>query len=124
MGLIGLMALVIGLGVWQFASLAPKDSEFISDVVDMAIQGNDVMVYNPTRELVDVYEVSVQRLSGNYSFTGRNLKPRSIKRIPLKRLQKSGGKRLDMTEEGECRVRLQYWRGQDKEELFRYCRGF
>jgi hypothetical protein len=124
MGLVALMALIVGLGVWQFASLAPNEAEFVSDVVDVAIRGNDVIVYNPTHEIVDVYEVSIQRLSGSYSYTGRNLKPRSIRKISMKRLKKAGGQSLNMDEEGECRVRLQYWRGQEKEEFFRYCRGF
>jgi hypothetical protein len=124
MGLIALMALIVGLGVWQFASLAPDEREFPSDVVDMAIRGEHVVVFNPTPEILDVYEVSIQRLSGSYSFTGRNLRPRSIKKIALKKLKKAGGVSLDMKEEGECRVRLQYWRGQERDDLFRYCRGF
>ena len=124
MGLVALMALIIGLGVWQFASLAPNDREFPSDVVDMAIRGDHVVIFNPTHEIVDVFEVSIQRLSGSYSFMGRNLKPRSIRKISLKKLKKAGGVALDMKEEGECRIRLQYWRGQEKDDIFRYCRGF
>lgn len=123
-GLAALLAVVIGLGIWQFASLSPDEREYPSEVVDMAIRGNDVIVYNPTYELVDVYEVSIQRLSGTYSYTGRNLRPRSIRKVALKHLKKPGGQPLNMNEEGECRIRLQYWRGQDKEDVFRYCRGF
>src|SRR5262249_19761311 len=124
MGLVGLFALIIGLGVWQFATLAPKEKDFPSDTIDVALCGEKVCVYNPTNEIVDVFQVSVQRLSGSYAYTDRNLKPKSIRSISLHRLRNSSGKKLDMSEAGECRVRLQYWRGQDEENVFRYCRGF
>jgi hypothetical protein len=123
-GILALMSLVVGLVVWQFSSLAPNDKDYPSDTVDMVVRGKEVVVYNPTAEVLDVYQITVQRLSGSYMFQGRNLKPDSIRRIALRKLRKPDGKALDMSEEGECRVRLEYWRGQDKEDLFRYCRGF
>lgn len=123
-GIIALMALVVGLVVWQFSSLVPNDKEFPSDTVDMVVRGSEVVVYNPTAEILDVYQITVQRLSGSYSFQGRNLKPDSIRKIAFRKLRKADGTRLNMEEEGECRIRLEYWRGQEKEDLFRYCRGF
>jgi hypothetical protein len=124
MGLIGLMVLIIGLGVWQFISLAPTEKDFPSDVVDMAVRGEGVVVYNPTYEIVDVYQVTIQRLSGSYSYTDRNLRPRSSRRISFGKFRAAGGRKVDMSEAGECRVRLEYWRGQEKADIFRYCRGF
>lgn len=124
MGLIGMMVLIIGLGVWQFISLAPKDKDFPSDVVDMAVRGNAVVVYNPTHEIVDVYQVTIQRLSGSYSYTDRNLRPRSTRRIAFGKFRASSGRKVDMSEEGECRIRLEYWRAQEKTDVFHYCRGF
>jgi hypothetical protein len=124
MGVIGILALIIGLGVWQFASLAPKDKDFPSDVVDMAVHDNGVVVYNPTHEIVDVYQVTIQRLSGSYSYTDRNLRPQSSRRISFGKFRAPGGRKVDMREAGDCRVRLEYWRGQEKSDIFRYCRGF
>lgn len=125
MGLVGVMVLIAGLAIWQFATLVPKDVDFPSNDVDVSIQGNDILVYNPTRGVLDIYQVTIQRLSGSYTYVGRNLKPRSIKRLGLKSLRKADGKRYDPNEDGECRLGLEFWRGTEHEgPFFRYCRGF
>ena len=124
-GLLATMLLIIGLAVWQFSSLAPKDQDFPTDKVDTLIRGNEILVFNPTRSVIDIYEVTIQRLSGSYTHLGRNLKPRSIKRFRLTDLRNARGARFDPKEEGECRLMLEYWRGSEKEgPIFRYCRGF
>lgn len=125
MGLVGVMVLIAGLAIWQFATLVPKDVDFPSNEVDVSIQGNDILVYNPTRSVLDIYQVTIQRLSGSYTYVGRNLKPRTIKRVGLKSLRKADGKRYDPNEDGECRLGLEFWRGTEHEgPFFRYCRGF
>ena len=125
MGLVGVMVLIAGLAIWQFATLVPKDVDFPSNDVDVSIQGNDILVYNPTRGVLDIYQVTIQHLSGSYTYVGRNLKPRSIKRLGLKSLRKADGKRYDPNEDGECRLGLEFWRGTEHEgPFFRYCRGF
>jgi hypothetical protein len=125
MGLVALMVLVVGLGLWQFGTLAPKEEEFPSNDVDVSIRGNDILVFNPTNGVLDIYQVTIQRLSGSYTWVGRNLKPRSVKRIGLTKLRKADGRRYDPDEDGECRLGLEYWRGTEREgPFFRYCRGF
>lgn len=125
MGLVAIMALIIGLAVWQFGTLIPKETNFPSDEVDVSIRGRDIVVFNPTRGVIDLYQVTIQRLSGSYSYMGRNLRPRSSKTISLRGLRKPDGQRYDPKEDGECRIQLDYWRGTEKEgPFFRYCRGF
>jgi hypothetical protein len=124
LGLIVFLVTVIILGVWQFVTLAPKEKDFPSDQVDVAVRGGRVVVYNPTNEIVDVFQVTIQRLSGSYSFTDRNLRPKSSRRISLRKLRKAGGQKYNPSEGGECRLRLEYWRGEDYQDVFRYCRGF
>ena len=124
-GLVLTMVVIIGLAIWQFGSLAPKDVDFPTDDVDTLIRGNEVLVFNPTHGLIDIYQVTIQRLSGSYVYFGRNLKPQSIKHVKLTDLRKESGERFDPKEEGECRLMLEYWRGTEKEgPFFRYCRGF
>ncbi|MDZ4803733.1 MAG: hypothetical protein SGI90_02565 [Candidatus Eisenbacteria bacterium] len=124
-GLLATMLLIIGLAVWQFGSLAPKEIEFPTDQVDAVVRGNEVVVFNPTRGVIDIYQVSIQRLSGSYVQLGRNLKPRTSKRIKLTSFRQTSGEKFDVKEEGECRLMLEYWRGTEKEgPFFRYCRGF
>ncbi len=115
---------MLAVVVWQFSTLLDREEHFPSDRVDMAIRGDHVVVYNPTNELITIYQVSVLRLTGTYSWTDRNLRPRSSRRVNLKKLRKADGSKYDPSEDGECRIRLEYWRGDDKDEISRYCRGF
>lgn len=124
-GLLATMLLIIGLGAWQFGSLSPKEQDFPSDQVDLVIRGDQVVVFNPTRGVIDMYQVTIQRLSGSYVQLGRNLKPRSSKKLKLSGFRTAAGQKFDPKEEGECRLMLEYWRGSEKEgPFFRYCRGF
>jgi len=125
MGLLATMLLIIGLAVWQFGSLLPREVDFPTDQVDTVVRGDYVVVFNPTRSVIDIYEVTIQRLSGSYIQLGRNLKPRSSKRFKLTSFRRTTGEKFDPSEEGECRLMLEYWRGNEKAgPFFRYCRGF
>lgn len=125
MGLVGILVLIIGLAVWQFGTMIPRETSFPSDEVDVAIRGNSLVVFNPTRSVIDIYQVTIQRLSGSYSYFGRNLRPVSSRSISLRSLRKANGQRYDPKEDGECRIQLEYWRGTEKAgPYFRYCRGF
>ena len=84
-----------------------------------------MVVFNPTRGVIDMYQVTIQRLSGSYVQLGRNLKPRTSKAFKLSSFRKPNGQKFDPKEEGECRLMLEYWRGPEKVgPVFRYCRGF
>ena len=123
-GLFFFLIVVLGLAVWQFGSLTSGPPSFPSDSVTAVFQGNYVAIYNPTNSIVDLFTLSVMRLSGNYSVTKRNLRPRSVTRVPLRRLRNSGGRSYDPEEDGECRVRLQWSVGGEAHELSRYCRDY
>jgi len=122
--LVLLVLVMMGLVLWQFASILKPEEDFPTDHIDMAIRGDDIIVYNPTNELVSVFQVSVLRLTGTYTYTDRNLRPKSTRRVRLRNLRKADGTKYDPSQEGECRMRLEYWLGEDKETISRYCRGF
>lgn len=123
-GLILFLIAVIGLGVWQFGSLAPGTPDFPSDSVTAVFQGNYVAVYNPTNSIVDHFTLSILRLSGTYTYSARNLRPRSMLRVSLRKLRTEAGKVYDSREDGECRMRMQWSIGGEAHDFSRYCRDY
>lgn len=122
-GLFLFLLLIIALGIWQFSTLNPT-TDFPSDRVDVLFEGDKLVIYNPTNSILDATVVTVMRLSGSYRVTERNVRPRTAKKIPLKNLQTDDGRRYDPTEEGECRLRLQWWLQGEEHESSRYCREY
>lgn len=123
-GLFLFLVMVVGLAIWQFGSLAPGTPDFPSDSVTAVFQGNYVAVYNPTNSILDFYTLSVLRLSGTYTYSARNVRPRSMHRVPLKKLLTDAGRAYDPKEDGECRMRLQWSLGGEGHEFSRYCRDY
>lgn len=122
-GLFLFLILVLGLGIWQFGTLNPS-LDFPSESVDALFEGKSIVLYNPTNSVLDATVVTVMRLSGTYRITERNIRPRSVRKIPLRRLRTEDGRRYDPTEEGECRLRLQWWFGSEPHEFSRFCREY